>query len=78
MKIKTVEETTITSLENLALQSNFDHFENKIRRKEIDLKILDFLSEDSIIERTKNCQTYFTQHVPAQSADIKVSYLTYF
>ena len=71
-------EETKTALENLASESNFDNFNNKICRKEIDLKILDFLSEDSIIERTRNCQTYFAQHVPAQTANTKVGYLTYF
>ena len=37
-------------------------------RDEVDKKIREFLTEDAIIERTKNCKTYFDQEVTPVAA----------
>ena len=40
----------------------------------IEPKIQQFLSEDSIIERTQECQNYFTQHITSLGTTVKVNF----
>ncbi len=44
------------------LNSNDSFFRNKIG--EVESKIFDFFTEDSIIARTKDCDKYFRKFVP--------------
>lgn len=41
---------------------------DKLRYDNVEKKISEFLTEDSIIERTKNCKNYFIEHVPPIAA----------
>ena len=41
---------------------------DKLRYDNVEKKIREFLTEDSIIERTKNCKNYFIEHVPPIAA----------
>ncbi len=41
----------------------------------IDEEICNFLSEDSIIERTKNCNKYFTDYLPSLATMTKVIFI---
>ncbi len=56
-----------TLIEDLA----FETFESGDTANDI---ILEFLREDSIIERTEDCWTYFTQHVIPVAATLNVIY----
>ena len=60
-----------SSLELLA-QEAFDAVERNETLEAIDKKIRTFLSEDSIIERTKNCKTYFEDFVTPLGSLAKV------
>ena len=60
-----------SSLELLA-QEAFDAVERNESLEAIDKKIRTFLSEDSIIERTKNCKTYFEDFVTPLGSLAKV------
>ena len=75
IKLFTPIEESLTILEDLALKSNFEEFDNPSRqRQEVDQKIREFLSEDSIIERTRNCQNYFRRFIPSPAANNEVSF----
>jgi hypothetical protein len=41
---------------------------DKLRYDNVEKKIREFLTEDSIIKRTKNCKNYFIEHVPPIAA----------
>ena len=43
-------------------------------RTEISQKIREFLKEESIIDRTQYCRTYFEGHVSPVAAILKVTY----
>ena len=42
-------------------------------RRQVDEKIRKFLQEESIIERTADCELYFSEHVTPVAAELKVS-----
>ena len=62
----------LSRLEVLA-EKTFTHFLMNGPEKEKDVKIMSFLAEESIIERARSCQKYFTEHVTPIGAAQQVS-----
>jgi hypothetical protein len=62
---------TMSKLERLAREA-LSAVERNESVQEMDDQILLFLSEDSIIERTKNCDRYFEEFVTPLAATVKV------
>ena len=60
------------SLMDLALEAK-SKFDSNLNFKKIDKKIVTFLSEESIVERTSNCTSYFDQHIFPFGSTLNVS-----
>jgi len=57
---------------DLALEAK-SKFDSNLNFKKIDKKIVTFLSEESIVERTSNCTSYFDQHIFPFGSTLNVS-----
>ena len=66
------QEKILTILEDLSLETFVANFESNSSEL-IEPKIQQFFTEKSIIERTNNCQNYFSKHVLAIGTTSKVS-----
>ena len=62
----------LSVLEVLA-EKTYTHTLMNGTEKDMDNEILAFLAEESIIERTRSCKKYFTEHVTPVGAAIQVS-----
>ena len=58
-------------METLAIETYFN-WERNASIQKVENKILEFLSEDSIISRTEDCENYFNQHVTSLGTTINV------
>jgi hypothetical protein len=75
--IENVENRKISRLEELSMEAYLLYFKNESTAK-IEPKIQQFLSEDSIIERTQDCPNYFSQHITSLGTTVKVSWILAF